>query len=266
MRKSLSSSLVLLLSLQCNFVEAMIVDSRFIPLLQKPFFSVQGQPSHVSASLFAATADESLLKNDKYTGIPEIYGVIDTSNGMREHASLDVNILGQALEAVGLPNPLGELKGLSLPYRQAGKMQAQGTLLAYHQALGDYVSLGGSALFMRFLSTQRFYLDTGSNNVSQQALDFVDVVDKARREMFNELGLKAPVSDQSGVGDFDFYLRLGKTWDYTLKCKTLSFGTKFGVLAPAGQSRSQISPASVPFGGNGQWGMYTAMDFEAEVN
>jgi hypothetical protein len=118
---------------------------------------------------------------------------------------------------------------------------------------------------MRFLSTQRFYLDTGSVNVSQQAVDFVDVVDKARREMFDELGLKAPVSDQCGVGDFDFYLRLGKTWDYALKCKTLTFGTKVGVLAPAGQSRSQVSPASVPFGGSGHWGMYTAMDFEAEA-
>lgn len=265
MRKSLSGSLGFLLSLQCSFVSAMIVDSRFIPLLQKPFFSVQGQPSHVSASLFAAAADQALLQNDKYTGIPEIYGVVDTSNGMREHAALDVNVLGQALEAVGLTNPLGELKGLALPYRQEGKMQAQGALFAYHQALGDYVSLGGSVLFMRFLSTQRFYLDTASVNVSQQAIDFVDVVDAARREMFNELGLKAPVSDQSGVGDFDFYVRIGKTWDYTLKCKTLSFGAKIGLLAPAGQSYNIFSPASVPFGGNGHWGMYTAMDFEAEV-
>jgi hypothetical protein len=265
MRKSLSSSLVFLLGLQCSFVSAMIVDSRFIPLLQKPFFSVQGCPSHVSASLFAAMASESLLQNDEYTGLPEIYGVVDTSNGMRKHASLDVNVLGQACEAVGLANPLGELKGLSLPYRQEGKMQAQGGLFAYHQAIGDYVSLGGSVLFMRFLSTQRFYLDTASVNVSQQALDFVDVVDKARRDMFNELGFKAPASDQSGVGDFNFYLRIGKTWDYTLKCKSLSYGTKFGVLAPAGRSRETLSPASVPFGGNGHWGMYTAMDFEAEV-
>lgn len=265
MRKSFSSSLGFLLGLSCSFVNAMIVDSRFLPLLEKPFFSVQGQPSHVSASFFAAAADQALLQNDKYTGIPEIYGVINTSSGMTEHSSLDVNILGQALEAVGKPNPLGELKGLSLPYRQEGKMQAQGALFAYHQAIGDYVSLGGSAMFMRFLSTQRFYLDSAAVNVSQQALDFVDVVDKARREMFDELGLKAPVSDQAGVGDFDFYLRLGKTWDYVLKCKTLSYGTKFGVLAPAGQSNNIFYPTSVPFGGNGHWGLYTAMDFEAEV-
>lgn len=265
MRKSFSSSLVFLVSMQSSFLGAMIVDSRFVPLLQKPFFSVQGEPSHVSASLFATTANEAFLQNDKFTGIPEIYGVINTSSGMTEHSSLDVNVLGQALEAVGKTNPLGELKGLSLPYRQEGKMQAQGTLFAYYQALGDYVSLGASALFMRFLSTQRFYLDPAAVNVSQPALDFVDVVDKARREMFEELGLKAPVSDQAGVGDFDLYLRIGKTWDYTLKCKMLSYGTKFGVLVPAGQSRNIISPASVPFGGNGHWGLYTAMDFEAEV-
>lgn len=265
MRKSLSTILVFFVGLHSSFLGAMIVDSRFVPLLQKPFFSMQGQPSHVSASLFATTANEALLKNDKYTGIPEIYGVINTSSGMTEHSSLDVNILGQALEAVGKVNPLGELKGLSLPYRQEGKMQSQGALFSYHQAIGDYVSLGGSALFMRFLSTQRFYLDQASVNVSQQAVDFVDVVDKARREMFEEIGLKPPVSDQAGVGDFNFYMRLGKTWDYTLKCKMLSLGAKLGALVPAGQSRDILSPTSVSFGGNNHWGLYTSVDFEAEV-
>lgn len=265
MRKSLLGGLGFFLGLQSGFLGAMVVDSRFIPLLQKPFFSVPNRPSHFSTSLFAATADEALLQNDKYTGIPEIYGVINTSSGMTEHAALDVNTLGQALEAVGKTNPLGDLKGISLPYRQNGKMHAQGMLCAYHQALSDYISLGGSFMFMRFLSTQSFYLDRESVNVSGTAVDFVDKVDKARREMFSELGLMAPASKQAGVGDFDFYVRAGKTWDHHFKCKTVTLGGKLGLLGPAGQSRDIFSPASVSFGGDGHWGMYTALDFEAEV-
>lgn len=265
MRKSLASSIGFFLVLQSSYVCAMVVDSRFVPLMQKPFYSVPDCPSHGVVSLFAATANESLLQNDKFTGIPEIYGVINTSSGLTEHSALDLNILGRALEAVGKTNPLGDLKGLSLPYRQEGAMHAQGALCAYHQALDEHFSVGASLLFMRFLSTQRFYLDTGAIKISQPAVDFVETIDRDRREMFEELNLKAPVSDQTGMGDVDLYVRIGKTWDYKLKCKAIKFGTKIGVLAPAGSSREIFSPASVSFGGDGHWGMYTAMDFESEV-
>lgn len=265
MRKSLSRSIGLLFVVHSCFLQAMIIDSRFVPLLWKPFFSVQGRPSHVMPSLFVTTASQALLQNDSITGIPEMFGDINTSGGMYQHAALDVNALGQALELVGKPNPLGDLAGMMIPYRQEGKMQAQGAMMVYQQAIGDLVSVGGSCLFMRFLSTQRFLLDKSSVNMSHTTIEDAVAIDVARRAMFQELGLTQPVSDQAGVGDFDFYLRLGKTWDYSLKCKSLTFGGRAGLLAPAGQSRNIFSSASVPFGGDGHWGMYLATDFEAEV-
>lgn len=265
MRKSLLGGIGFLVIIHSCFLQAMIIDSRFIPLLWKPFFSVQDRPSHVMPSLFITTASRALLQNDRITGIPEIYGNINTSGGMYEHAALDVNALGQALEIVGKPNPLGDLKGMALPYRQEGKMQAQGCMFVYQQAIGDLFSVGGSGLFMRFLSSQSFMLDKNNVNMSHVSLEDAAAIDTARREMFDELGLSAPISDQAGMGDVDFYARVGKTWNYMFKCKSLTVGARLGGIAPAGRSRNIFASASVPFGGDGHWGMYTAFDFEAEV-
>jgi hypothetical protein len=72
-------------------------------------------------------------------------------------------------------------------------------------------------------------------------------------------------ASQSGMGDLDLYVRLGYHWDYTLKFKRIDAGARLGTLVPAGVTTSSNSPASVPFGGNGFWGLYGQLESEFEL-
>ena len=60
-------------------------------------------------------------------------------------------------------------------------------------------------------------------------------------------------------------MRFGSTWDYVAKCRKIYAGVSFGLLAPTGVKTTLNSAASIPFGGNGHWGLYIKGDALFEV-
>ena len=88
----------------------------------------------------------------------------------------------------------------------------------------------------------------------------VAVLDDARRQAHQELGLCGEHSCQVGFGDIDFYLRIGKYWDYVLKFRSIQAGFRIGLLIPTAERRNIAYPSWIPFGGDGHWGIYGAID------
>lgn len=224
----------------------MVFDNRFFPLIQKPFISVPGRPSHIGAYLYATTASKAINSMEQNIGIPELYG------------KFDLGTLALAFDAVGLPNPLrSDLRGQALPFDMAGTIQAQGLEFCYYQSICEIGGIGFNWLVMHSNSRQEFF---------PRPFTGVDplYLDATRRTMFQEMGLSEAQANQSGMGDLDLYMRLGYYWDYALKFKRIDAGVRLGALIPAGVTTSLNSPASVPFGGNGFWGFYGQLESEFE--
>src|SRR3990167_3949314 len=239
---------------------AMVFDNQFFPLLQKPFVTVEGRFSHFAPSFFVTTASSAFGKNEEEIGLPEIYGTLDQQQNV-----FDLGVLAKAIDTAQKPNPIADLIGAKIPYKLDGKIQAQGLAFAYRQSLyKDIIAVGVDFFFMRVNSRQDFFLN--KNNASASITDLGErELDEARRKAFDTLCLLKNCSDQVGIGDVDAYFRIGKVWDYTLKFKKIDAGLRGGILIPSGQERELNSPASVPFGGDGHWGVYGAIDAEFEL-
>lgn len=224
----------------------MVFDNRFFPLIQKPFISSSGRPSHIGAYLYATTASKAINDMEQNIGIPELYG------------KFDLGALALAFDKVGLPNPLrSDLRGQVLPFDMAGTIQAQGLEFCYYQSICEIGGLGFNWLVMHSNSRQDFF---------PRPFPDVDLLylDATRRTMFQEMGLNDAQASQAGMGDLDLYMRLGYYWEYTLKLKRIDTGLRIGTLVPAGVTTTINSPASVPFGGNGFWGLYAQLESEFE--
>ncbi|MCX5921871.1 MAG: hypothetical protein NTX86_00925 [Candidatus Dependentiae bacterium] len=236
-----------LVALVAQSAHSMVFDNRYIPLLQKPYISVDDRPSHCAGNFFVTTASKAIDNREKEIGIPELNG------------QFDLGQYGAAFDVVGLPNPLrADIQGQSIPFNVNGVIQAQGVEFSYYQSIKDVAGIGFNWLLMRSVSRQEFLPKkiAGIDN---------DELDRTRREMFKTVGLCESYATQAGMGDLDLYMRFGYAWDYTLKLKRIDTRVRVGALIPAGEKMRLNSPASIPFGGNGYWGMYAASETEVEL-
>jgi hypothetical protein len=79
-----------------------------------------------------------------------------------------------------------------------------------------------------------------------------------QQQAFQEIGIIKNHVSQVGSGDVDVYIEFGDQWEYELRCRSVKSAGRFGVLFPAGVTHHPNEPASVPFGGNGHWGVYVS--------
>ena len=239
-----------------HVANAMVYDNRFIPLLQRPRLLVEDTRSEFAVKYFMTTASKSLNQNQKDIGLPEIFG------------SFDQVELAKAIASTGQPNPLpSEFQGLtSLPWELNGKRQAQGIAFVWNQSIIDWVSIGFSWLFMRVNSRDEFKLNVNSiePRISLKPGDAI-LLENNRRKMLQDIGIREGNTAQLGFGDIDAYIRIGNRWDYTLRFRRLDAGFRLGILFPTGVTRELDRPASIPFGGNGHWGIYGTIDSMFEL-
>ncbi|MDP3889329.1 MAG: hypothetical protein Q8Q25_02170, partial [bacterium] len=224
----------------------MTYDNRFIPLFQRPRFLLDGLQNTCAVDYSIMTGSSAFDSAEKDIGIPELHGTFDQGK------------LADAFVAAGMPNPLpSEWQGVEIPWKTSGKIQAQAVRFFVHKKIVDWLSVGFSWLFMHAHANQEFKLD--STRLILSASDKLELEER-RREMFDLLCLNKNYANQSGFGDIDSYVRVGHTWDHTYKFRTIDIGARVGVMIPSGIKRDNNSPASIPFGGDGHWGMYGALD------
>lgn len=249
---------MIVLALVPSLCKAMVFDNRFIPLFQWRRLVIEGLPSVIEMDAMFATASSASGPQEDEIGIPEIFGTLDQGK------------LSNALDIVGKPNPLRtDWRGAKIPWAMTGKLQAQGAEFFYHQAITQHLSVGASWLFMRSNTSQEFILKDDRSTMDHVSLllgpsDKQELNDELR-EMFRVIGIKSNTAHQTGFGDIDAYIRGGGTWDFTLRCRRIDAGARVGVLMGSGVLRDINNPASIPYGGNGHWGMYGALDALFEV-
>lgn len=231
---------------------AMVFDNRYFPLIQYPYISTPGRESKITGDFFVTTANNAADERDRAIGIAELSGPFDQAQ------------LGYSMQLAGIPNPLSpQLTTGELPWILAGKLQTQGFALSYRQQLSCNLSAGMYALVMRSNSYIDFFLN--QSKVSGLTESDVFALDETRREMLATLGLACNHVHQSGFGDLELYLRWFDRYHYCLKLRSLEYAFRVGLLAPTGVKRQINKPASVPFGGNGHWGIYLSGDGEFEL-
>ncbi len=231
---------------------AMVFDNRYLPLLQRPRMTVDGTRSEFSPNFFATTAKDSLNGQQALIPLGEIYGQFDQVQ------------LAHAIMALGRPNPLPtEFQGeiTRLPWVVGGKRQAQGAEFLWNQSIVNWLSTGFSWLFMRVQS--RYVLTLNESGI-EPAVPLTDgdriLLTDNLYEEFREVCIRQGSVEQAGFGDIDWYLRVGNMWEYMYRFRRIDAGFRLGVLFPTGVTREENLPASIPFGGNGHWGIYGALD------
>lgn len=246
-RLVVSLIIVMISRLSC----AMMFDNRFIPLIPHPYLTAENRPSHCSFDLFALTACQAFNDNDSEFEIPELYGAYDQRD------------IADSFVAIGKPNPLPtNLRLLEIPWILKGKIQGQGLSFGYRQQLGNHFAFGLRSFIMRLNTRQDFTLKSENGVISPAEQQQLEIL---RRSMQAQLGLQADAARQSGFGDIELYLRLGNCWEYALKCRKIDAGVRFGVVIPTGVIRDINYPSSIPFDGDGHWGIYSEIDAELEV-
>lgn len=240
--------LITLVLAACTYFSshAMVYDNQFIPLLRRTRIDIGGCTSLFALDLFADTASSAYGPNEEPIGLPTLFGVFDQG------------VLGQSMDIAGCFNPMRtDWQDLKVLWEMNGKLQTQGIFFTVHKDIVDWVAVGASWMFMRSNASHVFNI--GKHDLELGRTDIVQL-DENRRQMFEVLGLQENNASQVGFGDVDLYLRFGNVWDYTLKFKLIDAGATLGLLIPSGVKRNPNQPSSIPFGGNGHWGMYGALD------
>jgi hypothetical protein len=236
-----------------NSCYGMVYDNRFVPLFERVRLKQAGLLASWTFDTFLGTASIGVDDNNSQQeiGIPEIYGRLDEGQ------------LGTACTTVGKVNPIPmEWLSRPIPLKVDGKQQIEGITFSCYQPFCNCFVIGGSMVFMRVNARHEFRIrdkaDLSGFDSLGELLSSDDrmVLDAALRQMFNELSLRENASVQTGMGDIDFFVGMRDTWNFTCKFRRVDADVRLGVYLPSGLRRSIDAPASIPFGGDGHWGIY----------
>jgi hypothetical protein len=252
LRKALHSiNVFVLLSGLC--ARAMVYDNPFFPLLPQGIDRVNRELSAFCFGGFYSSGDIAWNIRNVQVGIPELYGYFD------------LETLAEGMVAMGYANPLPtEWQLGSIPFKTGGKIESVGTAFSWHQRITDQWAFGASWLFMGVQSEQTFRLLTQVEDTTNRTTNLrlgpgdALLLDTIRRQAFTTIGITQNHVSQMGFGDIDAYLQWGDQWEHELKCRSVKGAGRFGILFPSGVTHEPNVPASVPFGGNGHWGVYVS--------
>ncbi|MBI2775211.1 hypothetical protein HYX58_04365 [Candidatus Dependentiae bacterium] len=236
-------------------LRAMVFDNRYFPLFPHTFSRTPAKRTYASADAFFMLAHNATDEEDITFGIPEIWGRYDLIK------------LANAFVLLGNANPLAPDfdQFSSIIYNMSGAIDSQGIEWAYEHRFTKHFSIGFNAFFMHLFSRINFRLDDQLIRQYGLSEDQILQLDQIRRQLQNSLGFEPTKSSTVGFSDIDLYFRFGKIWEYFLKFKRIDLGIRGGMMINTGKKRDVNNPASLPYGGNGFFGLYLAGDAEFEL-
>lgn len=241
-------------------INGMIYDNRYFALLDKPVRRQDTEKFFFRVQPFVMFAHEASLREDEFEDDEStLFDIEGPLHYGKLHDSLG---LAQTL-ARPLARPDLMLRGRDMWWSQPGRLDSAGLAFRWYWALSRHWEIGGSALLMgarsRFSTLLRSHADILLTEGDRRDI-------QASHEEFMRLnGIDSFLWSKFGVGDLDGYIRLGTLKHYFLKCKTIDAGIKLGIIAPTGVRRELRNPASLPFGGNGHWGVYGDVAVDTEL-
>lgn len=250
-RKSIFASVVVLLITSSSF--AMVYDNRFMPLMFRPWIAPDDGRTHFTANAFMVRATSAYNRGGEQAPLSELWGSFDLGACARDWARL------------GHKNPLPvEWQDAVIPWIADGKFYGAGIDIEWQKFLFWHVWIGGSFMAMQLNSWYEFILDK-ENAAYGTVQQYEQDLDEMRRRVMEEVGFCGSHARERGIGDLDFYIRLGNYWEYACKCRSIQAGGRLGLLVPTAKSRNISYPAAIPFGGDRHWGIYGAVDANFEL-
>ncbi len=247
----------------CSTVQGMIFDNPHerLPFYYKPWLRWPCTSGHVRIQPFFMRADRANGEDEESIGWPEL-------DGRYDQVSIAQSLL--ASKRISEDPFRSDFRGFStIPWRREGRLDAEGIAFFYEQYLtclpyiGCDLSIGGSMLFVHLNSRNEFFLEAECF----PSMSFGDrkYLYLLKEKMNKELGVIPPLYSKTAVGDGEYYLRFGKTWDYTYKFRHIDAAFKLGLLAPIAPKVPINNPAAIPIGYNKHWGLYVGYEGDFEV-
>jgi len=245
--------------------------SRYLPFLEQPEMYRTKKKSHLLADIFYSSAATAFKRSGGNAGMLELGGIYDLKNVI---TSL------QAVQPTA--NPVSELmiegfRDKCIVFGVEGKIRAFGLQLNYEQSLGFLnLALGATLPIMTVHTSSRYkFKPEDSDQMFQRQFLTTNekrqhelVVDQLRRLTHQKIGFQGNIWKKGGLGDLDLHLRWSYERDYALAMKNIYLALQGGVIVPTAEVSDRCIPASISFGSNGHWGLYTdlMMDLELKHN
>lgn len=228
------------------------LDNRYLfPINRHLYQCIPPKRSAAQLGVFFMTADSARNCDGDTIQLPALEGCYDLVQ------------INKSMNSVGLNNPyyLSNWVKSEIPFTSFGKLRATGIDWALEYAFAKHWSAGAAFTFLHCSSRYDYYL---SSQIKENlAITSSQTCYPGRERSFEQarlgvnqvLGLQAGQWSASGLGDTEFFVRFDTRSSYLYKLKQIDVNLLVGCIAPTGKKYNLCAPASVPFGGNGHWGM-----------
>lgn len=245
----------------------MVYDSRYLPLIQKPFYKNACAHGQIMLQPFFMKGHQS-FGDDLSEGFIEG----DEVNLFEINGRYDESVINKALQLSKVTSasilPSHMLVVPSIHWHMPGLIESQGVALYLYKPFCKYFSMGANLAFMRLHSNLELTL-AGRSKRSPDGTKLpngdIQAVENANTEIVKALGLNSITYSAAGMGDIDAYMRVGTVADYIWKMRHIDLGFLIGGLFPTATKGDIDNPASFAWGGNGLWGIYGALDGQFEL-
>lgn len=241
--------------------------SRYFPFLEKPEDYITHKESFVEPSLFITSAGSAFKSGDGSQGIAELWGKYDLKDVIE---AIDATTVGTYNPFSGEPGYV-DWNTKEIKFNIDGKVKSRGLILALNQNIAKSDFHVGVFLPVMHVNNSLFFTfdaDSSHNDVQNLTPQELEMLDRVRRSVHRDLGLKGRDWTKSGVGDLDLYISWQRYFDHAMNMKSVSLDFRGGALVPIGAQSDKDYPSSTPFMGNGHWGAYLDMvgEFELKQN
>ncbi len=246
----------------CMSVRAYLDNPIFFPFDDHITWRTRQKPSCTNLNLFFMTSDKGRNEHGDNIWLPALGGVYDVAK------------INTALNTVGITNPYypSEWIVIEIPYQSFGTVRSIGIEGWLEYAITNHFSLGVDSALMHVTSRR-------AESITEDALRNLSInrspdntftgrertLEVARLNAHNLLGVASQQWQETGLSDTELYLRAGIINDYTWKVKQYDLSLTLGGIFPTGQLLALNNAASIPFGGNGHWGIFLKGDANFEL-
>lgn len=196
------------------------------------------------------------IEEEQIISIPELWGNLKLAN------------VANSLTTIGKSNPIPtDWRWLSdMNAAMTSSLDGQGILIAGFVPIKSFFGIGASTLVMHLDSvvrvlpaadtTKKLYLTIPGN---------MALFTQMMHSFYQELNISSVISQETGAGDSVVYAALYGIKEYEYKMKKIDGCVLLGCIVPTGVKYNPYNLASVPFGGNGLWGLFLAPTVEFEL-
>jgi hypothetical protein len=254
----------ILLFLLCFFAKDLVAShngNRFFNFLERPEYFLNTSKNKFDVSMFYKFSSNAFRRWGGKAGPHELFGRYNLSDIFESYKNANESredIITQLSQLTGVDKD-DMIFNVSSPFKTVGFS------FQYDRAIvPNFLFVGAFVPFMSYYAKIEYF---ASDKITKDKKDkqlIETLFSLQRRKLHDNIGFIKNYSKRAGLGDFELYTRLSRSWQYQLLMKSISLYLQTGVNLPSGVKRDVNNPASLPFMGDGHisWNTTLLGDFE----